>query len=61
MLCFNLANINISDDYFWIKVVNEVKYHLDTQAALENKVLVIKLQDVVHEDSQAIPKLEFKN
>jgi hypothetical protein len=40
-------------------MVNDIKSSLLKEGSLNNKVLVIKLQDVVNDDTTMIPKLEF--
>jgi hypothetical protein len=40
-------------------MVNDIKSSLFKEGSLNNKVLVIKLQDVVNDDTTMIPKLEF--
>jgi hypothetical protein len=61
MIYINLQNININDDSVWIKLINQIKHSLSLEPSLQNKVLVVKIQDVVCDDSTMIPKLEHKN
>jgi|688.fasta_scaffold247749_3 hypothetical protein len=61
MLYINLSKINIHDDSVWIKFINQIKHSLSIQPSLENKIMVVKIQDVTSDDSTMIPKLEHKN
>jgi hypothetical protein len=61
MVYYKLDNVNIRDDYFWMKVVGDMKYHLSSQTNLNNKILIVKIQEISSDDTTMIPKLEFKN
>jgi hypothetical protein len=49
----------LRDNNYWVKLVNDIRNSLSKQPSLDNKILVIKLQDVVNDDVTMIPKLEY--
>lgn len=59
MKYFKINKDIINNSDYWNKLVNSVRSSLLSEPTLENKVLVIKLQDVINDDVSMIPKLEF--
>jgi hypothetical protein len=59
MRYFKINKNDINNNDYWNKVVNTIRYSLSREHTLEDKILVIKLQDVTADDSSMIPKLEF--
>ena len=59
MRYYNITNADLNNNNYWNRMVNDIKSSLLKEGSLNNKVLVIKLQDVVNDDTTMIPKLEF--
>ena len=58
MLYFKLENINTN--YFWNNIVSQLQHSLSKEKTLENKIMVIKLQDIVNDNNNLIPMIEHK-
>lgn len=61
MICYKLNNLDFSNQAGVMRLLNSIKKIYDNFPDKENKVLVIKIQDIVCDDSNMIPKLELKN
>lgn len=61
MLYYNIENINLNDNNYFMKMINEIRNSIVKTQDRTNKILVVKIQDVTSEDSNIIPKLEHKN
>lgn len=59
MLYFKLENIKSDEDL--IKIISQIKHSLGNISDPSNKVLVVKIQEIVSDDSTMIQKLEYKN
>jgi len=59
MRYFKIDKNNINDSNYWNKIIKDLHSSLMQQPELDNKILVIKLQDITIDDSSMIPKLEF--
>jgi hypothetical protein len=51
---------NINNEHYWMKLIHNLKRYLSSQTNLQNKILILKIQEIVSDDSTMIPKLEFK-
>ncbi len=60
MVYYKISKSNINDQVFWTKLVSSLQHSLLKQQSLENKILVVKLQDITNDDHTMIPKLEHK-
>lgn len=60
MRYYKVNSENINTDHFWIRLISDIKRSLVKQQTLDNKILVIKLQEVSADDNTMIPKLEHK-
>jgi hypothetical protein len=61
LLYYNIENIDINNEPYFIKMINEIRNRLAKIPDKKNKILVVKLQEVSSEDNGMIPKLEHKN
>lgn len=59
MLYFKLDNIN--NDHFWLRVIEETRHSLSQQDNLQNKIMVIKLQEIINDDTTMIPKITHQS
>ena len=59
MRYFKISKNNINDNNYWNKIVKNLRNSLMQQSNLDNKILVVKIQDIITDDSTMIPKLEF--
>lgn len=59
MRYFKVDKNTINDPNYWNQIVKDLHSSLMQQPDLDNKILVIKLQEVTNDDSSMIPKLEF--
>lgn len=60
MLYFSVNKNNINDNNYWMKIVHNMQQCLINEQSLDNKILVIRLQDITNDDNTMIPKLEHK-
>lgn len=60
MVYYKITSENFNDNNFWIKFVTDIRKQLSSQQSLDNKILVVRLQDIIHETNELIPKLEYK-
>jgi hypothetical protein len=60
MLYYKINKKDLTDYYFWIKFVHSLQSSLSQEESFENKILVVKLQDVNNDNNTMIPKLEHK-
>jgi hypothetical protein len=61
MRYYSINKNDINNSNYWNRIIQDLHRSLSQFETLENKILVIKLQDVVSEDNTMIPKLEYKN
>lgn len=61
MRYYSINKNDINNSNYWNRIIQDLHRSLSQFETLENKILVIKLQDVVSEDNTMIPKLEHKN
>lgn len=57
MICYSLSNrpeINLD------KIIRSIQQLLNSQQSLDNKVLVIKIENIISDNTEMIPKLEYK-
>lgn len=59
MLYFNINKNHINDHQYLTRIIQSIQRSLAQQQTLDNKILVIKLQDIINNDVSMIPKLEF--
>lgn len=60
MLYYKINKKDLTDNNFWIKFVHSLQSSLSQEESFENKILVVKLQDVNNDNNTMIPKLEHK-
>lgn len=58
MIYYNLSN---RTEIHLDKMMRSIQQLLSSQQSLENKVLVIKIQNIISDNNEMIPKLEHKN
>lgn len=61
ILYLKLENIDMNNQNFWTKFVNDIRYSLSKIPDPDNKIMVIKIQNVAYDSDSMIPKLEYKN
>lgn len=59
MLYFKLENIKSDQDL--MKIISKIKHSISKISDHSNKILVVKIQEITRDDSDMIPKLEYKN
>lgn len=60
MRYYKITKNNINNNDYWTRIVNDIRNSLSKVETLEDKILVIRLQDVANDDTSLIPKLEFR-
>ena len=60
MRYYKIDNNLINDSNYWNKIVKDLHQTLSQQSNLENKIMVISLQNITTDDTNMIPKLEYK-
>ena len=60
MIFCKINQEDINNNNYWNKLVNSLRAKLSQQKDLNNKILVIRLQEINRDDDTMIPKLEYK-
>jgi hypothetical protein len=60
MIFCKINQEDINNNNYWNKLVNSLRAKLSQQKDLNNKILVIRLQEINRDDDAMIPKLEYK-
>ena len=60
MRYYKLSKDKLNDQHFWLRLVSDLQHSLSKQQSIEDKIMVVKLQDIVCDDSTIIPKLTQK-
>ncbi len=61
MRYFKINKNDINDMNYWNRIIKDLHSSLIKQQDLDNKILVVKLQEITSDDNNMIPKLEYKN
>lgn len=61
MRYFKINKNDINDMNYWNRIIKDLHSSLVKQHNLDNKILVVKLQEITSDDNNMIPKLEYKN
>jgi hypothetical protein len=57
MFYYKINKNNLTDNNFWIKFVHDLQSSLMKEESFENKILVIKLQNITNDNNNLIPKI----
>jgi|688.fasta_scaffold990502_1 hypothetical protein len=60
MIYYNINNINVNDENTFVKMVHKIRNIIIQNKGDVDKVLVISVQEIISNDSNMIPKLEYK-
>ena len=61
MIYYSLKNIDTNDENTFVKMVYKIRDLIIQNKSDIDKVLVISVQEIIGDDSNMIPKLQYKN
>jgi len=61
MIYYTIKNIDTNDENTFVKMVYKIRDLIIQNKSDVDKVLVISVQEIIGDDSNMIPKLQYKN
>lgn len=61
MIYYTIKNIDTNDENTFVKMVHKIRNLIIQNKNDVDKVLVISVQEIIGDDSNMIPKLQYKN